>query len=214
MALFSQEVDISEIEPFLKTRDRTIIADATNKGILPIGMPSQHIIEVINRSTNSVTLSQGRVIEDNVGGRPWRLLQSVTVNPGTTSEVLGEQSEYREIQYTIANSDSFHRVELLLREDLTLAGLTVRDNSNQNYNLKKRWMNVQPLEYAFNLTTDSLRRLFVEFGDDERAGRTVQANQVFTFGVLETYGEVDVSRLKDASLVDVLITDETKVSKI
>ena len=212
LSLFSQEVDISEIEPFIKTRDRSIIADATNKGILPIGMPTQHVLEVLNRSSNSITLSQGRMIEDNSGSRPWRLLQSVTVNPGETGEVLVEQSEYREVQYTVQSTENFHRVELQLRDDLSLAGITVRDNSNQAYQLKKRWMNVEPLEYAFNLTTDSLRRIFIEFGDDERAGRTAQANQVFTFGILETYGDVDVSRLKDASLLDVLTTDETKVS--
>ena len=212
LSLFSQEVDISEIEPFIKTRDRSIIADATNKGILPIGMPTQHVLEVLNRSANSITLSQGRMIEDNSGSRPWRLLQSVTVNAGETGEVLVEQSEYREVQYTVQSTENFHRVELQLRDDLSLAGITVRDNSNQAYQLKKRWMNVEPLEYAFNLTTDSLRRIFIEFGDDERAGRTAQANQVFTFGILETYGDVDVSRLKDASLLDVLTTDETKVS--
>ena len=212
LSLFSQEVDISEIVPFIKTRDRSIIADATNKGILPIGMPTQHVLEVLNRSSNSITLSQGRMIEDNSGSRPWRLLQSVTVNAGETGEVLVEQSEYREVQYTVQSTENFHRVELQLRDDLSLAGITVRDNSNQAYQLKKRWMNVEPLEYAFNLTTDSLRRIFIEFGDDERAGRTAQANQVFTFGILETYGDVDVSRLKDASLLDVLTTDETKVS--
>ena len=212
LSLFSQEVDISEIEPFIKTRDRSIIADATNKGILPIGMPTQHVLEVLNRSANSITLSQGRMIEDNSGSRPWRLLQSVTVNAGETGEVLVEQSEYREVQYTVQSTENFHRVELQLRDDLSLAGITVRDNSNQAYQLKKRWMNVEPLEYAFNLTTDSLRRIFIEFGDDERAGRTAQANQVFTFGILETYRDVDVSRLKDASLLDVLTTDETKVS--
>ena len=212
LSLFSQEVDISEIEPFIKTRDRSIIADATNKGILPIGMPTQHVLEVLNRSANSITLSQGRMIEDNSGSRPWRLLQSVTVNAGETGEVLVEQSEYREVQYTVQSTENFHRVELQLRDDLSLAGITVRDNSNQAYQLKKRWMNVEPLEYAFNLTTDSLRRIFIEFGDDERAGRTARANQVFTFGILETYGDVDVSRLKDASLLDVLTTDETKVS--
>ena len=159
LSLFSQEVDISEIEPFIKTRDRSIIADATNKGILPIGMPTQHVLEVLNRSANSITLSQGRMIEDNSGSRPWRLLQSVTVNPGETGEVLVEQSEYREVQYTVQSTENFHRVELQLRDDLSLAGITVRDNSNQAYQLKKRWMNVEPLEYAFNLTTDSLRRI-------------------------------------------------------
>lgn len=212
LALFGQEFEISELEPFVKTRDRSVIADATNKGILPIGMPTQHILEVINRSANSITLSQGRLIEDNSGGRYWRLLQPVTVQAGSTGEVTVEQSEYREVQYTVANSETFHRVELKLQDDLALAGLTVRDNTNQNYIQKKRWMNVAPLEYAFNLTTDSLRRIFIEFGDDDRAGRTAAANQTFTFGILETYGDVDVSRLKDASLAEVLTLDETKVS--
>lgn len=212
LALFGQELDIAEIEPFIKTRDRSIIADATNKGILPIGTPAQHTLEVINRSANSITLSQGRMIEDNSGGRPWRLLQSVTVNSGETSEVLVEQSEYREIEYTVQNTENFLRVEIELRDDLALAGLTVKDSTDQNYSLKKRWMNVAPLDYAFNLTTDSLRRVFIEFGDDERAGRTAAANQIFTFGILETYGEVDSSRLKDASLIEVLTNDETKVS--
>lgn len=119
LSLFSQEIDIAELEPFIKTRDRSIIADAANKGILPIGMPAQHILEVINRA---------------------------------------------------------------------------------------------PLEYAFNLTTDSLRRIFIEFGDDDRAGCTAKANQVFTFGILETYGDVDISRLKDASLADVFNADEQRVS--
>ena len=212
LSLFSQEIDIAELEPFIKTRDRSIIADAANKGILPSGMPAQHILEVMNRSGNSITLSQGRQIEDSSGGRPWRLLQSVTAPAGGTAEVLAEQSEYREVQYTVQNSESFHRVELKLRDDLALAGITVRDEANQAYWLKKRWMNVAPMEYAFNLTTDSLRRVFAEFGDDARAGRTAKANQVFTFGILETYGDVDVSRLKDASLIDVLNADEQRVS--
>jgi hypothetical protein len=96
-------------------------------------MPTQHILEVINRSANSITLSQGRLIEDNSGGRYWRLLQPVTVQAGSTGEVTVEQSEYREVQYTVANSETFHRVELKLQDDLALAGLTVRDNTNQNY---------------------------------------------------------------------------------
>ena len=211
LSLFSQEIDIAELEPFFKTRDRSIIADAANKGILPIGMPAQHILEVINRAGNSISLSQGRLIEDN-SGRPWRLLQSVTVSAGETGEVLAEQSEYREVQYIVQNSESFHRTQLKLQDDLALAGIIINDDQNNNYLLKKRWMNVAPLEYAFNLTTDSLRRIFIEFGDDNRAGCTAKANQVFTIGILETYGDVDISRLKDASLADVYNADEQRVS--
>ena len=166
---------------------------------------------MINRAGNSISLSQGRLIEDN-SGRPWCLLQSVTVSAGETGEVLAEQSEYREVQYIVQNSESFHRTQLKLQDDLALAGIIVSDDQNNNYLLKKRWMNVAPLEYAFNLTTDSLRRIFIEFGDDNRAGCTAKANQVFTIGILETYGDVDISRLKDASLADVYNADEQRVS--
>ncbi|EYS61077.1 hypothetical protein K000_4185, partial [Acinetobacter baumannii 16553_4] len=54
--------------------------------------------------------------------------------------------------------------------------------------------------------------MFIEFGDSERAGRTLQANETVIIGILETYGEVDVNRLKDAALLDVLTNDEQRVS--
>lgn len=115
----SSEIDIAELEPFMKTRDRSIIADATNKGILPTGTASQHVLEVINRGTAAVTFSQGREIEDHSNGRPWRLMQSVTVEPGTTAEVHVEQSEYREIPYTVQADESFHKVIINLRDGLS-----------------------------------------------------------------------------------------------
>ncbi len=155
LTAFGPEIDIASIEPFTKTRDRSIIADATNKGILPIGTPCQHLIEIINRSTNAVSLSQGRMIEDHSGGRVWRLLQSITVKAGETAEVIAEQSEYREIKYVVPVTEGFH---------------------------------------------------------SERAGRTLQANETVIIGILETYGEVDVNRLKDAALLDVLTNDEQRVS--
>lgn len=211
LTAFGPEIDIASIEPFTKTRDRSIIADATNKGILPIGTPCQHYMEIINRSTNPVSFSQGRMIEDHSGGRVWRLLQSITVKAGETAEVIAEQSEYREIKYVIPVTEGFHKYRIDLLEDLSLANISIKQGNN-NFVIKPRWMNVEPGEYAVTVTTDNLRRLFIEFGDSERAGRTVQANETITFGILETYGEVDANRLKDAALLDVLTNDEQRVS--
>lgn len=215
LALLGQDIDIATIEPFIKTRDRSIIADATNKGILPIGTPCQHILEVNNRSGNGVTLSQGRNVEDHSNGRLWRLLQSVTVQPGETGEVVVEQSEYREIEYTVQSAEAFHKFKIDLSDDQYLAGVSVQDDITpipNSYSLKPRWMNVAPGDYAFNITTDSLRRIFIEFGDTERAGRTVQTNQIFKIGIFETFGDVDAARLKDASLTESLTVDEQRIS--
>lgn len=214
LALLSQDIDVATIEPFIKTRDRSIIADATNKGILPVATPCQYTLEVINNGQNTIALSQGRIIEDSQGGRPWRLMASVTVAAGATSEVLVEQSEIREVNYTVPLSEPFHRTPILLSDGLSLAGLSVRDTeapTANTYRHAPRWMNAAPLEYAVTITTDSLRKVIVEFGDDDRAGRTVQTNQDFVFSVVECYGAVDTPRLKDAALASVLTSDEQRV---
>lgn len=214
LTLLAQDIEVATIEPFIKTRDRSILADATNKGILPVATPCQHVLEVINKDADSVALSQGRFIEDGQG-RVWRLLASVTAPSGSTVEVVAEQSELRQVVYTVPITQTFARVPIDLRDDLLLAGITVQDDATPTPNVYRhapRWMNVAPLDYAVTVTTDSLRRVLVEFGDDARAGRTVQSNQQFTFAITECYGAVDTARLKDAALVEVLTPQESKVS--
>lgn len=213
-SLLSREIDVAEIEPFIKSRNRSIIADATNKGILPTAIACQHWLEVINKSSNPVTLSQGRLVEDHSGSRAWRLLQSVTVQPGETGQVQVEQSEYREITYIADIRESFHQVEINLNDEMHLADLSIRDvESTPNYyRIAPRWMNVAKDEKAVTVVTDNLRSLIVEFGDSSRVGRTVRIGEQYVFGILETYGEVDISKLKDASLLDVNTIDEQRIS--
>ena len=43
--------DVNAIEPFIKSKNRTIIADAINKGILPVATPCQHKITIEFQST-------------------------------------------------------------------------------------------------------------------------------------------------------------------
>lgn len=215
LSLLSREIDIATLEPFIKARDRSIIADATNKNILPTATSCQHTLQVSNSSSNSVTLSQGREIEDNSGGRPWRLLQSVTIAAGASNTVQVEQSQYREISYTVPLTEVFHQMQLDLQDDMYLCGLTLQDDDTptpNRYSLLPRWMNVAAGDYAFTVVTDSLRRLFLQFGDSDRAGITAQTGDIFTIGVTETYGYIDTSKLKDASLVDIDTNDEQKLT--
>jgi uncharacterized protein (DUF4213/DUF364 family) len=41
LTLLSNDMTVSELEPFIKTKDRTILADATGKAILPLAKPAQ-----------------------------------------------------------------------------------------------------------------------------------------------------------------------------
>ncbi|WP_111857840.1 hypothetical protein [Acinetobacter sp. CFCC 10889] len=202
VAELSRDVSISELEPFTKSREATILADAANKGILPIATACQHTIEVINNGKNTVSLLSGRMIEDGYG-RAWRLLQTANVAAGQMVEVLAEQSEIREINYQPVLSEPFHNYTLPLSTDLALVSLSVKDQDDNDYKFVTRWMNTLADERAITINTNSLRELILGFGDSNRFGQTLKNNTILTIQLLESYGYFDPSSLREASLQDV-----------
>lgn len=213
LADVAKDVEVATIEPFLKSTDRTILADATNKGILPIATPCQHIITIKNNGTATVSLSTGRVIEDS-SGRPWRMLSGATVLAGQTVEATVEQSSQRSITYDVPYTDTFHQVILDISPDLYLSAILIKDNSKpvNTFTRKPRWMNVAKGEAAVVLKTDSMQRITVEFGDSDRAGLTVKAGQKIFFTLTESFGAVDVTKLKEASLQNIVNTPEQRLT--
>ncbi len=153
LAEVSRDVDISELEPFIKTRDATILADASNKGILPLCTPCQHYIEVKNNGNSNLSLQSNRSLLDGLG-RPWRLLQSVNAAPGETATVLVEQSEIRTVEYTPETTETFHNYALDLKEETDLVQLSVKDQDNNIYNFVTRWMNTKAGDLAITLKTN------------------------------------------------------------
>lgn len=206
----SVDIDLANIEPFTKSNVRTILADAANKGILPVAVPCRHQLDVENKGTESLNISAGRYIEDGQG-RVWRLLQTANALPGETAVVQVEQSQIRTINYQAVFTETFLQVELAIQEDLHLSGLEVKDDAGNTYTYRSRWMNSPAGEYAYNLVTDSMRKVIVQFGDSERCGTTVQANTVISFSMTETDGKIDTSQLREASLQEVASAKETKV---
>lgn len=212
LAELSREVDISEIEPFVKSREATILADASNKGILPRATPTQHYIQIANKGTQNVVLQNNRVIEDGQG-RPWRLLQHADIPAGAVDvQVLAEQSEIRTISYTATVSEPFHQFRLPLQDDLFLYKLSVKDQDDNLYQFVTRWMNTAAGQQAIVLKTNTMREIILEFGDTERLGRTLEANTTLSIDVIETYGELDTTQLREASLQRINLAHEGKLS--
>ncbi|NUF43096.1 hypothetical protein [Acinetobacter pittii] len=205
----STDIELAKIEPFIKSNVRTILADATNKGILPVATPCQHYIEVENKGTVALVIAAGRYFDD-VQGRTWRFLQTVHANPGETVLVQAEQSEIRTIDYQTIFTEDFLQVDIDIQDELHLCGIRIYDDSGNNYKYRKRWLNCPPGEYAFNLKTDTLRKITAEFGDSLRCGNTVQANTVLSFEIIESEGQIDTSQLREASLQEIVNVEEAK----
>lgn len=210
MADLSSDLDIAMLEPFIKSRDTTILADATNKGILPVATPCQHYLSFKNKGDRAVTISAGRLIED-MQGRIWRLLQTANMVPGEIIEVLAEQSQNRTEKYKAIFTEPFHHVTLNIQEDYYLAALRIYDEQGNNFIYRRQWMNSIAGEAAYTLKTDSMQRITAEFGDSLRCGTTIQANAVLNFELTETDGYIDTSLLREAALSELITADEGKI---
>ena len=203
MAEFGRDVDISEIEPFVRSKEASILADASNKGILPLCTPCQHAVEIRNTDkTHTLKVASGRVIEDGQG-RAWRLLQSVNVPADSIATVTAEQSEIKQISYSPEVTETFHNLELELEDDLYLFQLDVEDQDNNSFSFVTRWMNTNAGDYTITLKTNTRRKIIMEFGDSERFGRTLEVGNVLSIRMFHSHGDIDVSQLREASLKEV-----------
>lgn len=211
MAELSRDIDVAEIEPFIKSREATILADASNKGILPLGVPCQHKVTIVNKGTQRVTILAGRVFDDGQG-RPWRFLQNAEVQAGQEVEVLAEQSQVREIQKTIIETVLFNQFSLEFTDDMSLVDMQVTDQDSNIYSFITKWMNAKAGDYSITLKTNTLREIILEFGDSTRFGRTLEANTTLNITIKETYGEIDTVALKEAMLQQTNNSDEGKLS--
>lgn len=212
-ALFlKRDNDVNAIEPFIKSKNRTIIADAINKGILPTATPCQHLLTVENNAQTTLTLSQGRLIEDGTG-RQWRLLASLTLSAGEVKTVLAEQSVINRVSMTAPVNEPFYTVSLSTTDGAYFSGIGITNTTTgEIYQHTPKFMNAAVDAPAYTLQSDDLVNINVVFGASDRAGKTVQAGEVYEFAITQSYGEVDAASLSQAALSEINTGDESKLN--
>ncbi len=204
--------DVNSIEPFIKSKNRTIIADAINKGILPVATPCQHQLTVENGSLSTLTLSQGRLIEDGTG-RQWRLLAAVTVGAGGVKTVLTEQSTVNRVDMTVPINEPFYKVSLSTTDNAYFSAIAITNTTTgESYQHTPKFMNAGLNQPAYTLQSDNLTDINVIFGANDRAGKTVQAGETYQFMITQSYGEVDPASLRQAALSEIVINDESALN--
>ena len=204
--------DVNAIEPFIKSKNRTIIADAINKDILPVATPCRYKLTVENAASVTQTLSQGRLIEDGTGRR-WRLLASITVNPGQSKTVLAEQSTINQVTMIIPINEPFYTVRLSTTDEAFFCAIgIVNTTTNEAYEHTPRFMNAGINKPSYTLKSDNLTDIEVIFGASDRAGKTVQAGESYEFSITQTYGEIELSSLRQAALSEIYSNDESRLN--
>lgn len=200
MAMLSAQVDVAEVEPFLKARDGTVLADAALKGVLPLARPAKVAVAVSNPGLAPVSIAAGRGVTDGKGRR-YVVEAGATVPAATTvasSLVPGEatitcvQSTVRTVTHTVSNSQPFY--SLLVPESpdgLLLAGLDVSDAAG-GYTYTPDFANIAAGQRIYHCETDEYRRLWVRFGAAGVYGYQPPNGTVITVRVTECEGQIEL----------------------
>lgn len=169
LEMYSMQLEVAQAEPFEKSRDSTVMADAAMRGLIPKSVPATVEIEISNASPDVVEVGQGRRVMDSQG-RSYRAEQSATVQPGGVASFAAVQLYDKSQVHTVTGSRPFYEVPVELADDDSgLCGLSVSD-SRGAYEYRERYVNTAAGERVYHIEVDERRRVYVRFGQDGVVG--------------------------------------------
>jgi len=189
LTMVSQQIDFQSMEPFVKARDTTVLADATLKGILPFARPARVTLAIQNtHATAKMTVSIGRRFIGEQG-RVYVAETGATIDPGATGTVTARQMTTRTFTHTVSGSVPFYAVQIPEPTDpeLEISGVLV-SVGGQSYPYTPEFSNLAANEPGFVLETDENRRLHAKFGWKDTFGVQPANGATISFVIEETYG--------------------------
>lgn len=192
LALASSEQDVAYMEPFSKSRDVTVLADAAVKGVMPFGKSTSVSIAVSNPAADPLIIASGRRLFDPQG-RSYVVQAGVTVAAGGTATVSALQKSDTSFSHTVSASMSFYRIPIPEPDaGRYIVGVTLKNAANVEFAYKREFINVADGDKVFHLEIDEQRNLNVQFGASGIVGYQPSAGEVFTVGVTETEGYIEL----------------------
>jgi len=169
LGMYSAQLEVATAEPFEKTRDSTVLADAAMRGIIRKSTPARVQIAVTNAGTAAFRVDGGRSLVDSAG-RLLRVEVSIDVAPGASAMLVAQQLYQKTVEHRVAGSAPFYAIPIAdSDDDSTLCGVAVADVDG-SYEYRERYVNTLPGERIYHIEADERQRLYVRFGQDAVVG--------------------------------------------
>lgn len=204
LAMVSAQVENARYEAFLKSRDATILADATLKGILPLGRSCAVSLTVTNGDAAPFTLAAGRRLLDPKG-RIFMVDADVIVPAGGTATATAKQKTIRTVEHTVTLPTPYYRMEVTGADTDTFVTSLEVWKDGLIFTYSPDWFNVDPGDFCYQAETDERRRLMVCMGSDA-IGYAVQAGDEFSLVVTECEGKITDLQAGDAFTLEYVFT--------
>ncbi|MFM0608631.1 hypothetical protein PQR05_29295 [Paraburkholderia sediminicola] len=192
LSMISAQVDVAGMEGFQKTRDTTVLADATMKGILPFARASRHTLNVVNKSLATVGIVAGRRLLDSYG-RVYVAEVGASIPAGASGAITVKQLTTRAFSHIVSGSTAFYPVQIPPNADAEqfISGVYV-SIAGQVFPFATEFANLAANDPGFTIETDELRRLFVKFGWANTFGVQPTNGTQIDFVIEETFGETSL----------------------
>lgn len=215
-SMISAQLDVAEVEPFVKARDGTVLADASLKGILPLARSAAVTLRATNNNIAPVVIGTGRIILDSKGHK-YRINSGVTVPAGGTVDLSATQGTVRSATHTVAGAKPFYEVQVPpSASGMHLVGLEITADALP-YLYIEEFSNVSPDDHVYLVETDEYRRLWVRFGAADAVhgnvvGHQVENGDTIQMDITECDGKIDLSAGEPFTLENIVSLAENDVS--
>lgn len=207
LAMLSSQLSIAEVEPWIKARDNVVLADASARGILPMGKPTTYKATINNTHKNqSFSIRAGRKLIDSKG-RLWEVVKSSeSIDPMGQGQIIITQQERKTITHTVEKNTSFYKIEIPIFENgQYLSSIDVSKPDGTVFKHSERFYNAKIGEPVYHLMSDERMILSVQFGVTGKIGYTPSIGEVFHINVSYTHGDIT---LPPSSRLDFEYIDE------
>lgn len=187
-AMISQQQELAMAEPFSKVRDSTVLADASLKGLVPVGTPARVKVKVSNQSGDAYALASGRTLFDTSGNI---YVVDTPVNVPASGSAFTQllQQQYNVITDTVSSFQPFYRIQIPQPDGgLFVSGISVQDAGGIMYEYRADFVNTLPGEKVYHIECDEYQRMFIVLGYDGIVGYQPLAGEVLTVTITETVG--------------------------
>lgn len=189
LAMLSEQIEVAMQEPFVKSRDATVLADAALKGLIFTSQPAVVQLTVANQSQTTVTLSAGRNLLDTLG-RYYRILEPVNVPPNGSIQLKAQQVQTDIQTHIVEQSEPFYAVEVELPSDgSTVAFLEVKVN-DELFTPSYKFNGIGKAEKVFHIDSDEFKRILVRFGENEVIGYQPAVGDVIRIEKSLSFGNI------------------------
>lgn len=189
LGMLSAQMEAAHAEPFEKTRDATVLADAAMRGIVRKGKSARVRVRVINTGSSAFTVESARTLLDS-SGLLWRVETPAAVPAGGEATFEASQVRSTTITHTVSGTEPFYAIEIPAPEDDSyLCAIAVSDVDG-SFEYRDRYVNTAADERVFHVEADDRQRVYVRFGFDGVVGVQPKDGAEITLTVFYTSGEV------------------------